>query len=262
MKDRYSSDEEMPYDVPTLKRYLQAELEPSIMAEIAEAENTSEAVALQLKGLRQLLNLMGEDKTDSFLHKNWEKHLSTIKTHGKNASPPGIHKMRYMLALAASLGLLIGLAIYFMWKPTSDISSASLLAQEMERPVELVGGMAFRGNDKSLFPWEQAYQKGNYQTVRSLLSTRDSLGEGEYFYRALSAMYTQKFDSALTDFQEVITLDNANGFLQKAEWLSVLLLFEEGHRSRGKVLLQHIKGTKDHAYYSPAIQLWDSLDSQ
>jgi tetratricopeptide (TPR) repeat protein len=166
--------------------YIEGYLDVSLRREVTEQLNNDEFVRAQYEGLL----ILKEERKNEELETSWEEWSTKGSTSDvlKNESFRG----RKMLWLAASIAILI-VSIYFIIDTTKETKFADLRDSSFSR-VEQV-----RSSTEN---WIIAYDKGEFNTVVSILEDAPNLSLQESFYLGMAHYRLKEYELAIDRLTE------------------------------------------------------------
>lgn len=151
------------------------------------------------------------------------------------------------LMVAASF-ILIAAFLTIIWQRNSTSSPA--FGDYFDHFDQLV---TFRDSDSTYYSAGlEAYTKRNYVRAYELLSNIDSLGNELSFYEAVSALGSEKLDSAIVLFEKLGT-NSSNKYYQQVKWYLSLAYWKAGKLEKASKLWDSI--SENEFKYSEAQQL-------
>ena len=163
------------------------------------------------------------------LRKRWKQQQEKLKSNTKQ------HLGKRLLAIAASILMLIAASWYFFSTPSQSIGTSILLARQTQVMENF--DIAERGNAQSLEVL-QAYENGHYDKVISMTTQIGSFNVDEQLLRGRAFIKLGNFKKGILSFEKVISQQHIKQ--DEALWNLALIYFQLGKFEKSKSYLQQI----------------------
>ncbi len=177
------------------------------------------------------------------------------KPQHKEAKVVRFTRNRWTWAIAASLLLLV-----VAYWGVNNFSNPGLYA-EYEYVDPGLPVLMSQSDDYQLYDALTYYSEGNYAVAEEKLlqiEEQSPASDTLVYYLGASQLYQGKTTAAEGNLSKVANVENSK-FVQRAEWLLILVALKEQHMEKAKQLLQQILATPDHEFLQQAQSLQKEL---
>lgn len=236
-------------NIEEIENYFEGKLSPEdkLLFE-AKLESSPELVA-ELKLYKQIRSVIVEKGTEDLKNKFVlaDKELD----NGGAVVIPINKKANYkILALVASVALVIGLSIFFLLNKKSDYSQLASKYYESEKglPVEM-------GTSNKFDNLMNSYKSGNYKEAQRQLDEllkKDSNNDTALYFNAVVNDELKNYQPAINNYARIPSSSN---YFQKAQYRLVLTYLKTNEKNKAVEIINQSLGNKEHLYYDKLCQL-------
>jgi hypothetical protein len=253
-------------DTELIERYIEGELQGEELEKLENRIKSDPEFASEVKLHRELDEFLRNkfdyiQKREQLEHIYEEVILKKRKSDIQTVEPAKTSSLKWYYKVAAGIALLIGIAaiLFFTLRPPKN---ERLYAQyfKVYDASEIVRGDVQPGESPFKTAMD-AYTKKDFETSYKLLDevcSIDKENSEAFFFKGISAMKIEKFDTAVTSFK--VVLSSTSLYIDAAEWYIALCYLGKNDISNAKKVFQHIIINPNNFYKDKACSLLKDIE--
>ncbi|MCO6488717.1 MAG: hypothetical protein J5I98_09885 [Phaeodactylibacter sp.] len=194
------------------------------------------------------------------------------ETYRRQEARPGVRRLRSFLAVAATLLLLAGAALFLLLNRAPD--AGQLAAQTMNEQLQQLesitgGGQGWGAGDKHRQGVAAALQGGQAGDALGILRSaapqpapgeEDRREDEDIFLWGLAYYHNGDFKHAAEELERLLLEENPRPSLRRqCQWALAMACYSDGATGQARALLQEIAGEDGHPFRQQAARLLPSL---
>ncbi|MDN5211344.1 tetratricopeptide repeat protein [Fulvivirgaceae bacterium BMA12] len=235
-------------ELELLDKYLDGKLTNEERKDLELRITEDEALKGELEVLqisRDAIRAVGIKNNVKRLH---QKLIAEIRSEEKKVVPISRNNrfIRWTTGIAASLLLIVASFVAYQY---ATVNPDKIYAQQFlsyELPVT-------RSAETTMSAIDNSYLSGDYAQVIQHFNTSEQKSSRDYFLSAMSYLYTEEFDKAVTLFQTLVDKNNNTQgekyFEQETDFYLALAYLKVGETAKCKELFAKIKADSKHLYH-------------